>query len=161
MISGRDVVTSEGRERIAMIHLERQTSVLVLSTLKTSAVGQRSDESGVVAQYRRHGSAKQTTWAYHGHTRSQQSAVKIYSISNWERISLQRERIKSVLRTIDELPDVLDFKKNRRCHCALVKLIKVRGQKSAAGWFSRGDTDFQYAFTTILYRTVQKFVILM
>ena len=54
-----------------MSYLERKTLALVSRTLITSAVGQRSDESRIMTQYRRHGSAN--TWqrkAYHGRTQS-------------------------------------------------------------------------------------------
>ena len=70
----------------------RNASALVSNTFKANTADERSDESGVMTQYRRHGSGKQTTWAYHERTLSQKSAVKIDSRSNWERILSQRER---------------------------------------------------------------------
>ena len=52
--------TGEGRESVTMSYLEHQTSALVLCMHKTSVEGRRSDESGVMTQYNRNGSAKRT-----------------------------------------------------------------------------------------------------
>ena len=54
--------SSQGLERVDMNY----PSTLVSGLPKTSAAGRRSDESGVMTQYSRHGSAKRTTRSYRG-----------------------------------------------------------------------------------------------
>ena len=93
MDTGNDLVTSKGRERIAMSmsYFERQTTSLALSTYKTSAVGHRSDGSGGMTQYSTDAMSAQSKLCMHDilDVLGQQSAVKIDSRSNWERIGSQ------------------------------------------------------------------------